>query len=527
MLTLTDSGMRVAFEEAARTLARGLGADRAAVLYLGPDQLLAFGGAYGLAEFAVDDAPISISLVKSVIAANSTVIYSNIGRDQDARGNLSLQLSGAVSVLCIPFYDSGGAPRGALYADTRKKTAAFRRQELLFARDCASWLEGCLAGTDYFPRPEREAPRPAAKPAPTPAEKSRGPRRAPLPATCDDTVPASALMVCFRSLATLTAAGVLIHDSLDLLAGSSEDRGLGRILSGLSQAVRRGEPLSGAMERYPLAFPSSLRATVRIGERSGRLVRVLDVLSTDLEKQRRLVYRVRSALTYPAILSVFCALLLLLGPPFLLEGHFRMLTDSGVSLPPLSRAMAWLSTQLRGPVFLPALLLALLAGATWVAKGGGAQKCWRLARRGPLLGPILELVSMTQLSRSLSLQLKAGMMVLEALEQAQRTCRDEALQTALRQVEARVRNGDSMAEAFRRSEHFSATFVSFVEAGESSGTLPDLAERLADLTEQELDSKLEGLVALAEPVVLFVMGVAAAILMLATLQPSLALLQTL
>jgi GAF domain-containing protein len=124
-----------------------LRADRAAIVYLGPDKGLAVAAVHGLAMFRLDDSPISESLLQEVVETNRTIIFNDIKGDFQARGNVSLQLSGAVSVLCVPFYQNESLqPIGALYADTTRRPGAFHRSELLFARDCASWLECCLAG---------------------------------------------------------------------------------------------------------------------------------------------------------------------------------------------------------------------------------------------------------------------------------------------------------------------------------------------------------------------------------------------
>lgn len=526
MPALTESGARVVYEEAVATLAKGLRADRAAIVYLDHKRQLMVGGVFGMPRFHLHDAPISASLLSHVITANRTIVYDNVPKETDARGNLSLQLSGAASLLCIPFYDQGGSPVGALYADA-SRPKGFHRKELLFARDCARWLEGCLAGNNFVPRPEPETSAPAASQAATRVAEAPKARRTRLRPAQDDRVDGPALMVFFRGFATLVNSGIMIHEGLDLLARSSEDPRLARVLQGVADMVAGGEPLSAAMGQYPRTFPAPVRSAVRVGERTGRLAQVLSVISTDMEKGRHLVYKVRSALLYPAVLSVFCGILLVLGPPFLLEGHLRMLSQSGVDLPWVTQVMIAFSGLMRSPLF--AVLLVGSAGMAfaWLRRETGREKlrCW--IRRVPLLGPALRLLAICQLTRSVSLQLKAGLTALEALEQARQGCADFALAEALKIAESSLREGASLAESFARARIFSPTFLSFIEAGESSGTLPGLVERLAELSERDLESRLDVMVALLEPMVLGVMGIVATVLLVATLKPTLLLLQTL
>lgn len=527
---LSDSRQRAVYEEAVATFAQGLSADRAVIAYLDNSKQLSLGAAYGFTSFSMSNAPISTTLLRDVVHSDRQLIYSDVREDLDLRSNVSLLLSGAVSVLCLPFYDDHGSVCGVLYADTTRKSGAFHRKELLFARDCAIWLEACLADRDNVARPELETETnrlgSSQKPKAATSAETDKQRRAGLGPSGQERVNPASLMVFFRSLATLTQAGVMLHESLDILARSSDDPNLAKIVDGLSRAVFRGEPLSGAMERYSLAFPSYLRSAVRVGERTGRLVQVLDVLSTELEKSQRLVYRLKSALTYPLFLSLACSAMLLLGPPYLLEGHLRVLADSGVPLPFLTQAMIGLSHLLGNPLFLLALTLGVLSIVLYIRSEEGNKRLFRTALRLPVVGKILALLSLSRFSRLLSLQLKAGLTALEALGQARLDAQDPKLQEALRLAEEGIRNGDSLAEALQHSDHFSPGFLSFIEAGEASGTLVKLTEWVADFQEQELESSLERLVTLVEPLIMAFMGFVTTVLLVATLKPTLLILQT-
>lgn len=535
---LSESGQRALYQEAASTLARGTGADRVAIFHLGENGELAVGGVHGMTEFSMAVCPLSVTVIKGVIASNRNVMYSNAPADVDARDNVSLQLSGAISLLCIPFYDLAGKPVGALYADTTRRMRAFHRRELLFARDCASWLEGCLSGQGRAPRPEAERPRArtlstvidagtsvaSATSQPGAADRSR---RASQVETSNLKVSSGGLMVFFRSLATLTQAGVNIDVSLHLLGGSGEDPAMAQASRGLFEAVSRGEPISAAMERFPRVFSPQVRSVLRVGERTGRLVHVLEVLAKDLEKSQHLAYKLRSALTYPAVLAVACAAMMVFGPPYLLQGHLRALEESGVPLPWTTRGLLMLSHLSSNPLALAIFLTGAAAAAVYLRSDAGQQSLVRQARRAPLIGPILSLLSLTEFARQLALMSRSGMTTMEALAQTRQGCRDEALRDAIRKAEQAVRGGDSLTDAMKASGFFSATFVSFVETGEESGSLPRLIAWMADFYERDLEASLNSFVALAEPVIMGVMGAVTAVILVATIKPTLLLLQNL
>lgn len=528
---LSESGVHALLQETAVTLQRGVAADRAAVFYLDRHGELSLGGVSGLTSFPMDDCPFSVSILERVLRQNQTVLFSNVPRDAEAKDNVSLQLSGAVSLLCVPFYDETDKPAGVLYADTSGRHSAFHRQELLFARDCANWLECCLAGRDNLPKPEPEArPAPvASKPLGQPSKSppSRPKRAGPADPSSLGKVSGEALLVFLRSLSTLTQAGIAIHTGLDLLCEGSQSKAMGAISRELADLVANGEPLSAAMERFPNVFTSPIRSAVRLGERSGSLVHVLDVLATDLEKSQRIAYRVRGALTYPAFLSVLCGLMLLFGPPYLLQGHLKMLADSKVPLPVLTQALVWLSELTRSPLFLVVLTAGIVAFVAWARSQAGKRQLLRWAFRLPVIGPLLGLFERTVFARSLSLQLRAGMTVMEALSLARQSAQQQALAEALHTAERALRDGATLADGLSQSGYFEPVFLSFVESGEATGELEAMTAWLADFYEREVEARLDSLVALVEPLIMAVMGAVAAVLMIATLKPTLLLLQAL
>lgn len=523
-----DAGQRALFQLAAENLAQGLAADRCAVFYLDKGRQLALGGLFGIAKFPMAACPFSVDDIKEAVRGDRNLIYSNVPVEADTRDSSSLKLSGAISLLCVPFYDKAGKPAGALYADTTSKVRAFHRNELLYSRDCARWLGTRLTGRDDVQMPKL----PAAKAPSSPkifGQLAANPKERPEAAakTSPRAVDRGHLMVFFRSLATLTGAGVPIDSGLRLLGNSAEDKALGEVALGLADAVCRGETISAAMERYPKAFAPQLCAVVRVGERTGQLVKVLEVLATDLEKSHRLAHRMRSALAYPAFLSIACALMMILGPPYVLQGHLRVLAESRIPLPLLTQALIFISNALRNWLFLASLTAGTVGLVLYLRSESGKTNVASLARKTPVIGPIMKQLSLTEFARSLALQTKAGVTAMAAMANVGQGCPDPLLKDAVRQAEAGLRNGDSLTESLATTKYFSTSFLSFVEAGEQTGTLVRLTEWLADFYEQELESSLTGLVALAEPAIMGVMGMVTALLVVATVKPTILILQAL
>ena len=143
------------------------------------------------------------------------------------------------------------------------------------------------------------------------------------------------------------------------------------------------------------------------------------------------------------------------------------------------------------------------------------------------MGKALHLASVSRFSSSLSLQLRAGLTISEAISHMGNSVGDTELAQALQQANEGLRAGATLAEALAATEYFPKIFLSFIEAGESSGTLERLSQWVADYYESELETTLEGLTPLLEPIMLAVMGAVTALLLIATLKPTLMILETL
>lgn len=396
-------------EEAADLLKTGLKADRVALFRWQRGQLSLLATA-GVLCFPLDQAPISMALVERLAAIDSNLLLNNASSDLETRNDPALRRSGAVSVLCLPFHDRNGYLVGMFYADTQRRPRAFARKELLFARECARWLGCSEEKGDNSPRPVPPHPAKAAvqQVAAVPARTGERPAQ-------DFHADPQEVTIFFRSLATMMAAGLMIHESLRLLARTAKDRRFSEVLEALSQTVTRGRPLSTALDAFPRAFPGYTRSAIKVGERSGRLAYILEILASDLEKSRKLILRVRSALLYPAFLAVACALMLGLGLPFMLRGHLEMLSGSGVPLPWLTHALARVCQAVSSPLSygLAVGLLGALYAYLRTPAGAHRGRAWLL--RVPKLGSALRTLALARFTRSLSLQLRSGLSAVEAL----------------------------------------------------------------------------------------------------------------
>ncbi len=334
-------------------------------------------------------------------------------------------------------------------------------------------------------------------------------------------------VIFFRSLAVMFNAGLSLHECLRLLANSCDTPETAAVYQALGERVERGLSFSDALSCQPLQFSRYQVSLVRVGERSGALARVLSLLADQLEKTWALRKKLSSSLTYPGVLIICCLTMLVLAPSFLLDGHLRMLTSSGVALPWSTRLLLFW-TEVLSPLHM-LLGAAILVPLTW--------KVWQhahirnevqaAASRLPGLGRILKLSSSARFARSLAVSMRAGVNLLEGMSLAAAACEDKQLEDAVALAGRSVENGSTLGEGLLDTGYFLIGFPELIQSGEVIGRADALLELGADLYEQEIDLALDTLSTLLEPLLLLLIGILTAFMLTAVLQPTLGILQAL
>lgn len=331
----------------------------------------------------------------------------------------------------------------------------------------------------------------------------------------------------FRSLGTMFSSGVALVAALEMLAEQQEDPALGEACRGLAKKVSEGHYLSKAMQGYPNVFTSMHQKMIFSGERSGQLNQVLIRLAEREEKQRELFLRVRNSLTMPLLVSGFCLMLALVVPPVLFKGLFEMLNDLKVDIPWSTGLLIKLSRLFSHPACL-LLPIPLLVTARWLLRHLYSDANWqRRLFALPMLGPTLRLLAVANFTQNLRTLIDVGMPILPALELSAAGTDMVYLEEVIAGVQQSIKEGESLAYAFEKSEFFPAAFVQGMRASEEAGKMTAMLESLEMLIRVDLEQRLELLAKSLEPLVMLVIGGLVAFTLVATLKPMLAVLDKL
>lgn len=340
-----------------------------------------------------------------------------------------------------------------------------------------------------------------------------------------------ARVVFFRSLAVMFRAGVPVERSLMLLSEQIEDPQMAQVCDFVATKVRSGHYLSNAMSQCEGAFTGLQLRLIHIAESAGTMDDTLLQLSLYEERHRAMVMKVKGAITYPAFTFAVAFLMLILIPPYLMEGIFQMVTGLGQELPLLTRCVMMVCSVLRSGWFYLFGVLAL------VGLSIGLPKLWQreevryhvhhLLLKMPLLGETLRTVAVARFSRALAVQLGVGIAPLVALSLAAKASDNAVLEEQIETSVSALRDGSHLEESLAACGFFPAMVLHMVKAGEESGALADMLTRMADIYEFELENTLEVFTSLLEPMVMLFMGGVVGVLVISTMTPMMNVIKSL
>jgi len=324
-----------------------------------------------------------------------------------------------------------------------------------------------------------------------------------------------------RQLATLVEAGVPIVGSLEILTEQVPNKNLREIVADLKESVKAGDALSAALARHSKIFPALFTSMTRVGEETGELSTILSRMASHLEKQYRLRKQIKSATTYPLFITGFF-LTSLAGIVFFLIPKFKeIFSDFDLELPFLTRALIAVSNfaTSNAPYGIGGLAFLAILWTRWSRTINGRYLLDRKKIGMPIVGELIKKVSLARFSQTLSTLMGSGVPVAEALEIAGRTSGNLVIEEMVEGVRAGVVGGSSIAEGFRKRPIFPKLMVGMVAAGEESGALAQMLEKVADTYAEEVDSAVSGLTSVIEPVLIVGLGAVILVVVLAIYLP--------
>ena len=325
-----------------------------------------------------------------------------------------------------------------------------------------------------------------------------------------------------RELANLLAAGVSLSRALQILSREASSAAARKQWSAIHDSVVGGMPLAEALGQFPQSFPPVHVAMVRAGETGGFLDVVLGQIADFRSRERDLKNKIRGALVYPAVLVVLAGFVLTYLLVWFIPRFSLVFKEFGAALPPLTQAIVGVSMVVSqyGPLVLIAAILLVMVIRRALKSEAGRRFLEKNMLRVPAVGRVLARFSLVRFCRMLGTLLGAGVPLVAALRVAREAIGNQTLADAVSQSIEEVQQGKPLARSLAPCQQlFPATAIEMIAVAEESSRLDQELLRLATVYEGDLDRQLRMLVALVEPLLLFLMAAVVGTVVIGMLLP--------
>ncbi len=324
-----------------------------------------------------------------------------------------------------------------------------------------------------------------------------------------DRVNLTEIAIMSRQLATMVAAGLTLVRALGILGDQLESKQLRNVLTQVRQDVETGSSLSAALERHPKVFSPLYISMVRAGEAGGQLDIVLLKLSTTIEKQVELRHKVRSAMTYPAVVCCAVVLIVTLMMILVVPTFKNLFATLHGSLPVPTRIVIDISNIVASLWLI--LLIAVIIGAVfafkwWIGTENGRDLWDRFKLRPPVFGPLVHKVCLARFAGTLSSLVAAGVPIIESLDICAANVGNTQIAKAVRGAITGVREGRALSACLADYSIMPVMVTQMIETGEESGSLDVMLDKVATFYDNEVAATVDSLTSILEPIIILFMG---------------------
>jgi type IV pilus assembly protein PilC len=319
------------------------------------------------------------------------------------------------------------------------------------------------------------------------------------------------LVVFTRQLSTMISAGVPLIRSITTLQSQAENQKFKEVLDAVNKDVQSGTSLGDAFGKHPRVFSDVFVNMVRAGEAGGILDDILKRLAEQQEKNDSIRKKVKGAMTYPTVLIVittlaFFGLMFFVVP--MIGGILKDLGGPDAELPAITQVMLDISGFMRDRWY---ILLAVfgIGGfllARYLRSPKGKSKFHHFILKVPAIGGIVRKLAVARFARTFASLLGAGVSVLEALHVTGRAIGNKAYEEALTKAAEGVKNGKQLSQTLSGSKLFPEIIPQMISVGEETGKTDEVLIKVADFYEEEVDTAINGISSIIEPVMILIMG---------------------
>lgn len=322
-------------------------------------------------------------------------------------------------------------------------------------------------------------------------------------------------------LSVMIETGINLSTALDGIASQEKNEALKKLILSLKKDVEGGEDFSSVLAKHPKYFDQTYIALIRASEQTGLMGEMLEKVAVYLRKEAETKGKIRAALAYPAVMILLACGVTIFLLTFVLPKFEPLFNRKGVKLPGPTVFMMTASDFLLNywMYWIPALIAAIVAFFLFKRSETGKKVIDTVKLNVPIIGPMIRKVTIARSLNTLGTLVRSDVPMLQSLELTSQVCNNANYSQLWKNVIDAVTSGSQIHESLRKSQLFPATIVQMIAAGEETGRLDDVLEKVSTHYEHDVDLSIKTTTSLIEPIMIAVMGVVVGGIALALLMP--------
>lgn len=337
------------------------------------------------------------------------------------------------------------------------------------------------------------------------------------------------LAVFCNQFVAMSRAGVSILECLNLLREQTENKTLAKAIRETQAEVEKGETLAGGLSEHPKVFSDLMVTTVNAGEQSGSLEVSLQRMAEQYEKSAKTAALIKKAMIYPIVVAIVAVAVVVVMLVKVIPAYTDMFDDLGTELPAITKAVVAMSDFIIGYWFVLIPIIAAIAFGikTYLATPAGKRFKSTLALKMKLTKNLSTKSACSQLARTLSTLLSAGVPLVEAVDIVGDTMQNVLFHDAVKYAKEEVIKGVPLSQPLEESGLFPPMMYHMVRIGEEAGNTEEMLTKLADYYDEEVEIAVQSLMAAMEPMIIIVLAAIVGVLIGAVMSPMLSMYQAL
>jgi type IV pilus assembly protein PilC len=324
-----------------------------------------------------------------------------------------------------------------------------------------------------------------------------------------------------RQLAAMLSSGMPLVQSIVALEEQTGNKNFRTVLAGVRVSVEGGAMYSDSLDEYPQIFDELYVNMMRAGETGGMLAETSERVATFLEASNRLRAKVKSAMMYPTVvMSVACiistGLIVFIVPTFA-----KMFAGFGADLPKPTQLLLNVSNFIRDYwyVVLAVIGVTIYSVKRYIQTEKGGYNVDMLRLRFPLLGKLALKISITRFASTFAQLLSSGVPIIQAMSIVGVATGNKVIGKAILDARASVEQGNTVSITLKNNKLFPSMLIHMLSAGEQTGKMEEMLTKLSEFYQEEVDTMLEGLTSMLEPLLMVVIGLMIGGIVLAMFMP--------